>query len=123
MCLEGPRLEHSGGFNIVSDAISFGSIQVPGSGQPLILLADRQPTGGYPKIATVISSNLARMVQKRSGQIVRFRAVTPEQAEDAAIAQNAALLAEIADLEPFSETPELSSERLLSLNLIGGVVG
>ena len=123
MCLEGPRLEHSGGFNIVSDAISFGSIQVPGSGQPLILLADRQPTGGYPKIATVISSDLARMVQKRSGQIVRFRAVTPEQAEDAAIAQNAALLAEIADLEPFSETPELSSERLLSLNLIGGVVG
>lgn len=123
MNLEGPQLEHSQGFNIVSDAISFGSIQVPGSGQPLILLADRQSTGGYPKIATVISSDLGRLVQTRSGQKLRFAQVTPEQAEEAAIAQNAALLAEIADLEPSAETPDLSSERLLSLNLISGVVG
>lgn len=120
MNLDGPKLEHSRGFNIVSDAISFGSIQVPGSGKPIILLADRQPTGGYPKIATVISCDLALLVQKRSGQVVRFATVTPEQAEEAAVAQDAALRAEIADLAPISEAPDLSSERLLSLNLISG---
>lgn len=122
MNLDGPRLDHSQGFNIVSDAIAFGSIQVPGSGQPLVLLADRQTTGGYPKIATVISSDLGRLVQMRTGQKVRFAQVLPEQAEEATIAQNTALLAEIADLEPVAETPDLSSGRLLSLNLIGGAV-
>ena len=59
MRLEGPALEHSAkGYNIVSDGIAHGSIQVPGNGLPIILLADRQTTGGYPKIATVISADL-----------------------------------------------------------------
>ncbi|HEY1246797.1 MAG TPA: biotin-dependent carboxyltransferase family protein, partial [Hyphomicrobiaceae bacterium] len=58
MRLEGPALEHSRGSNIVSDGIAPGSIQVPGNGLPIILLADRQTTGGYPKIATVISADL-----------------------------------------------------------------
>ena len=59
MRLEGPPLEHSAkGYNIVSDGIAHGSIQVPGNGLPIILLADRQTTGGYPKIATVISADI-----------------------------------------------------------------
>ena len=58
MRLEGRPIAHARGHNITSDAIAPGSIQVPGNGQPIILLADRQTTGGYPKIATVISADL-----------------------------------------------------------------
>ena len=58
MRLDGPPLEHAKGYNIVSDGIAPGSIQVPGNGLPIVLLADRQTTGGYPKIATVISADL-----------------------------------------------------------------
>ncbi len=71
--LTGPKIEHSAkGYNIVSDGIATGAIQVPGNGLPLILLADRQTTGGYPKIATVISWDLPRLVQCRPGTKVRF---------------------------------------------------
>src|SRR5262249_28173619 len=58
MRLAGRRLVHARGFDITSDAVAAGSIQVPGDGQPIVLLADRQTTGGYPKIATVISADL-----------------------------------------------------------------
>ena len=61
MRLDGPLLRHRRGWDIVSDAIATGSIQVPGSGQPIVLLADHQTTGGYPKIATVISADLPRL--------------------------------------------------------------
>lgn len=52
--LDGTPLSHRDGLNIVSDGITMGAIQVPGSGRPLVLMADRQPTGGYPKIGTII---------------------------------------------------------------------
>lgn len=74
--LEGPPIEHTRGADIVSDAIAAGSIQVPGNGQPIVLLADRQSTGGYTKIATVCSFDLARLGQLRPGQSLRFRAIT-----------------------------------------------
>lgn len=73
--LEGPRLSHAQGFNIVSDGVAMGSIQVPGEGQPIVLMADRQPTGGYPKIATVIGADLGRLAQARPGSRLRFQAV------------------------------------------------
>lgn len=79
--LEGPRLTHGAeGFNIVSDGVAMGAIQVPGEGQPIVLMADRQPTGGYPKIATVIGADLGRLAQARPGQNLRFSAVTVEEA-------------------------------------------
>ena len=59
--LEGPKVVHSGGHNIVSDGAVHGSIQVPGNGQPIVLMADHGTTGGYPKIATVISADLGRL--------------------------------------------------------------
>ena len=83
MRLAGPPLAHAKGFNIVSDAIAPGSIQVPGGGQPIILLADRQTTGGYPKIATVISADLPALGQTRPGERVRFEAVTLDAAREA----------------------------------------
>ena len=78
--LEGAKLEHGAGFDIVSDGIQFGSIQVPGDGLPLVLMADRQPTGGYPKIATVIRADLGALAQVRPGQSFRFVTVSVEQA-------------------------------------------
>lgn len=78
--LTGPRIIQRAGHDIVSDGIAFGSVQVPGDGQPIVLMADRQPTGGYPKIATVIRADLPRLAQMRPGGSLRFRAVTVEEA-------------------------------------------
>jgi len=78
--LTGPALTHAQGHDIVSDGIAPGAIQVPGDGLPLVLMADRQPTGGYPKIGTVIRADLPRLAQTRPGQSVRFVPVTPDSA-------------------------------------------
>jgi biotin-dependent carboxylase-like uncharacterized protein len=73
--LKGPRIAHVHGHDIISDGIALGSIQVPGDGQPIILLVDRQSTGGYTKIATVGSFDIGRVGQVKPGQRLRFRAV------------------------------------------------
>ena len=78
--LRGPRIEHARGHDIISDGIAPGSIQVPGDGQPIVLLADRQSTGGYTKVATVCSFDVWRIGQRRPGQTLRFRAVTVAEA-------------------------------------------
>lgn len=78
--LEGPPIEHASGYNIVSDGIPLGAVQVPGSGQPIVMLVDRQTTGGYPKIATVIAPDIAGLAQARPGHKLRFRAVGPAEA-------------------------------------------
>jgi antagonist of KipI len=70
--LEGPSLTHADGADILSDATPIGSIQVPGSGQPILLMADRQTTGGYPKIATVITADLPLAGQLAPGDWVEF---------------------------------------------------
>jgi 5-oxoprolinase (ATP-hydrolysing) subunit C len=119
--LEGPRLTHARGYNIVSDGIAMGAIQVPGDGRPIVLMADRQSTGGYPKIATVIGPDLGRLAQARPGAAFRFEAVSIAHAV-AARREEAALLARGIVVEPMVRT-HLSSEFLLGLNLIDGVVG
>ena len=78
--LRGPRIAHTRGHDIVSDGIALGSIQVPGDGQPIVLLVDRQSTGGYTKIATVCSFDIGRIGQVKPGQTLRFRAVTVDEA-------------------------------------------
>ena len=101
MRLDGPTIEHSAkGFNIVSDGIPTGAIQVPGNGLPLILLADRQTTGGYPKIATVISWDLPRLVQCRPGTRLRFATVERGEAVRIAKAADADFRALIAKVRP-----------------------
>lgn len=79
--MTGPVIAHLNGFNIISDAISTGSVQVPGSGHPIIAMHDRQTTGGYPKIATVIRADLARLGQFKPGDWLSFATVTVEDAE------------------------------------------
>ena len=78
MRLEGRHIAHARGHNITSDAIAPGSVQVPGNGQPIVLLADRQTTGGYPKIATVISADLPALGRLPIGAKIRFESVTIE---------------------------------------------
>jgi biotin-dependent carboxylase-like uncharacterized protein len=79
--MTGPAITHLKGFNIVSDAISTGSVQIPGSGHPIIAMHDRQTTGGYPKIATVIRADLARLGQLKPGDWMSFAQVTVDEAE------------------------------------------
>lgn len=75
-------LHHIGDGNIITDGISFGSIQVPPNGQPIIMLADRQSTGGYTKIGSVISVDLPLLTQSMAGYRVRFVEVSIELAQD-----------------------------------------
>ncbi|HEV8663508.1 MAG TPA: 5-oxoprolinase/urea amidolyase family protein [Candidatus Methylomirabilis sp.] len=84
MRLTGPRLGHRASADILSDAIPLGAVQVPGGGQPIVLLADRQTTGGYPKIATAIGADVPALAQARPGDAVRFIRITVEEAQAAA---------------------------------------
>ena len=81
--LEGEPVEHTEGADVISDGTPLGTIQVPGDGQPIILLSDRGTTGGYTKIATVISTDLSKVAQAMPGHTVRFRAVSVEEAQEA----------------------------------------
>jgi biotin-dependent carboxylase-like uncharacterized protein len=120
--LDGPVLEHAAGHDIVSDGIATGSIQVPGTGLPIILLADHQTTGGYPKIATVASVDLPRLGRMRPGETLRFQAVTVDEAEAARRAQENEILRLIDGFAQVREDPRLDSATLLAANLISGVV-
>lgn len=81
--LEGPAIAHQGRPDIVSDALCQGAIQVPGHGRPIVMMADRQTTGGYAKIAAVIGPDLARLAQARPGDSLRFRFCSEAEAVDA----------------------------------------
>lgn len=118
--LTGLALEHARGFNIVSDGIVEGHIQVPGNGQPIVLMRDRQTAGGYPKIATVISADLDRLAQLRPGFPLRFQAVARHEAVAAAKAMRDWVAALPDSLVPVRF--DLTTEHLLSRNLIGGTV-
>ncbi|MGW9332511.1 5-oxoprolinase subunit C family protein [Bosea sp. NPDC055594] len=117
--LEGPKIEHAGGFNIISDGIVPGSIQVPGDGQPIVLLRDGQTTGGYPKIATVISADLDRFAQLPPGSAVRFQLVTREEALAAAKYRKQQLTSFLGSTELLE--PGSPANSLFSSNLISGV--
>ncbi|HEY6005690.1 MAG TPA: biotin-dependent carboxyltransferase family protein [Anaeromyxobacter sp.] len=78
--LEGPAIRHRGGPDIVSDALLPGAVQVPGSGMPIVMMADAQTVGGYAKIAAVIAADLPRLAQARRGDAVRFVACSQAEA-------------------------------------------
>jgi allophanate hydrolase len=121
--LAGTALQHNArGKEIVSDATLPGSIQVPGNGQPLVLLADGQTAGGYPKIATVASADLARLALAPVGTVLRFAAVSVEQAEDAAREQAAALGRLLAAIEPLALDGDIDLQALYAGNLVSGMI-
>ena len=118
--LAGPLLTHSGDPDIVSDGVLPGSIQVPGDGVPIVLLRDCQTTGGYPKIATVISADLGRLAQIAPGRTVQFAAVTLDQAVLAARIFEAELQSHIGAIRPAVILP--TTQTLLGTNLIDGAI-
>lgn len=120
MVLGATILPAAAGHDIVSDGTLPGSIQVPGSGMPLVLLAESQTTGGYPKIATVASADLARLAQLPVGAEVRFALIAAAEGEDLWIARQVQLRRLLAGLRPKPEGVP-SSEYLLSCDLVGGI--
>ena len=119
--LAGPRLEHTRGADIISDGIAAGAIQVPGSGRPIIMLADRQTTGGYTKIATVISADLPALGRVGPGTALRFSSIAVAEAERLRRGLDAGIAAWPRRLVPaLASGPDLS--RLYDRNLISGVV-
>jgi biotin-dependent carboxylase-like uncharacterized protein len=122
MRLDGPPLRHRHGWDIVSDAIATGAIQVPGSGQPILLLADHQTTGGYPKIATVVSADLPVVGRRRPGDALRFVAITVETAEALCRDAERRLVELVAALEAVPQRNGIDLGSLYGGNLISGVV-
>ena len=117
--LDGPPVPHARDFNIVSDGIALGAVQIAGDGKPMVLMADRQPTGGYTKIAHVCRADIGRLAQLRPGETLRFTAVASSTARQALIALEDRVASMDRELAPLRRTPTV--DRLLTLNLIGGV--
>lgn len=78
--LKGTALEHKAGADVFSYGICKGAIQVPGDGQPIIMMADRQTTGGYTQIASVISADLHKVAQLKPGDYLKFKFVDYDEA-------------------------------------------
>ena len=89
--LEGAAVAHKESGDIISDGIAFGAIQIPSAGKPIIMLADRQTTGGYTKIANVITADFRIIGQLKAGDKVRFEKVSIAHAQDALLTQRTAL--------------------------------
>jgi 5-oxoprolinase (ATP-hydrolysing) subunit C len=119
--LEGPALKHLHGHNIVSDGTVDGSIQVPGNGAPIVLMPDRGTTGGYPKIATVITADLGHFAQTPAGTGFRFRAVSMAEAQDE-FRKFAGLLRTLPDRLRGIENFDLNIEALQDANVAGHAV-
>ena len=120
--LIGPAVQHrdESSKDIVSDAIIPGSIQVPGTGQPIVLLRDAHTAGGYPKVATVVSIDLPLLGLQRTGNVFRFRAISIDEAIDSARQQKKDMDSALDNLKHVVEL-SLTTETLLSNNLIDGV--
>jgi len=91
--LTGPALTHARSADIISDATPLGVLQVPASGQPILLMADRPTAGGYPKIATVIAADMAVAGQLSPGDAITFQVCTLREAMAALIAQERFVMA------------------------------
>jgi biotin-dependent carboxylase-like uncharacterized protein len=119
--LDGPQISHLHGHNIVSDGTVDGSIQVPGSGQPIVLMPDRGTSGGYPKIATVISADLGRLAQRQPGRPFRFQAVSVDEAQEAYRGM-AKLIRSLPDRLRDAQHATIDLDALLSANVAGAAI-
>jgi biotin-dependent carboxylase-like uncharacterized protein len=119
--LEGPTIRHLHGHNIVSDGTVNGSIQVPGNGAPIVLMPDRGTSGGYPKIATVISADHGRFAQIPAGTGFRFKAIGMTEAQSEA-RKFAEILRSLPDrLRPL-QSFDLDLKALQDANVAGSAV-
>ena len=81
--LQGEAIQHIKGADIISDGIPLGAVQVTGDDQPIIMLADHQTTGGYTKIATVVTPDIPKVAQASLGSLIRFQAISVREANEA----------------------------------------
>jgi 5-oxoprolinase (ATP-hydrolysing) subunit C len=119
--LEGPVTRHLHGHNIVSDGTVDGSIQVPGNGQPIVLMRDRGTSGGYPKIATVITADFGRFAQIPAGTAFSFSAISMTEAQ-AEARKFVELLRTLPDRLRGIENFDLNIEALQDANVAGTAV-
>lgn len=120
--LEGPPVAHEKGADINSDGIVTGAIQVPGNGLPILLLADHQTTGGYPKIGCVASADLPRLGRMKPSSQLRFRSVSVAEAEEARRALEKQFAAALASFETVPTAQEMLWKQLAEVNLVDGVI-
>ncbi|MBQ6551531.1 MAG: biotin-dependent carboxyltransferase family protein [Lachnospiraceae bacterium] len=109
--LDGPFISTKNGSDIISDGIAFGAVQVPSHGKPIIMLSDRQTTGGYCKIATVASVDIPKLVQRKTDHRIRFKAITVEEAQKL-------YLEEIAELEELRKSIHVPCKEVLDCRLV-----
>ena len=109
--LEGPYVAAKETSDIISDGIALGSIQVPSHGKPIILLSDRQTTGGYAKIATVASADLPKLVQRKVDDKINFKAITVEEAQKL-------LLDEVKEMDEFRRLIRRPCKEVLESRLV-----
>lgn len=109
--LDGPFIAPKTSSDIISDGIAFGSIQVPAHGKPIILLADRQTTGGYAKIATVASVDIPKLVQRKTGDKIHFKAITVQEAQSL-------YLDEVHEMDDFRHTIHQPCKEVLQCRMV-----
>ncbi len=120
MRLNGATLSPENALSIPAEAIIRGSLQVPGHGDPIVLLADHQTTGGYPKIGTVITCDQDSLAQARAGDQLLFKKVSAEEGIEATRARARSLASWIGEIPSMRGS---LAEKLNRVNLISGIVG
>ena len=99
--------------------MALGAIQIAGDGQPMVLMADRQPTGGYAKIAHVARADIGRLAQMRPGESCRFARIDAEAARAALLELRRRISGTRDRFAPLRRVPSAAS--LMGANLVGGV--
>jgi allophanate hydrolase len=122
--LRGEKLNHinASAADTISDAVTPGTIQVPANGQPIVLLADSQTVGGYPKIATVITADLPKLAHARPGTKIKFQAVTLAQAHEALIDVHHLWQEWLTTRKVFLPMGYIDEQALYDHNLISGML-
>ncbi len=121
MAYDGEGFFAQGGLSIVSEVIIEGDIQITGDGAPYVLMCECQTTGGYPRIGTVIASDLPRVAQAAAGAPLRFRFITADQAREIERATRASLKALPSKVAPLVRDPRDIAD-LLGYQLVSGVI-
>jgi biotin-dependent carboxylase-like uncharacterized protein len=116
---DGPEIVSARGYDIVSDGVALGAIQIPGDKKPFVLMADRQPTGGYPKFGVVARADIGRLAQMFPGEKCRFKMVSAKEARSALLLIEEEVARTMSCLCPLRR--KFTTKSLLETNLIDGV--
>lgn len=114
--LSGTPLKHTKGCDILSSPLTKGSIQIPKDGQPIVMMSDRQTTGGYTKIGQVIKADLPYLAQRKPGDLISFEVITPEEAIELYKKRMSELDEHIGRAEVFTEEYSGSRDFAVSVN-------